>query len=250
MNFILQPNEDILVIEKRAIRSAQMLADNILFVPYTEHFSSLPSDICPVGSVEFCQKFMTEKGIKTPSHITYPEVLIPWLGRKLSVSTIGEMIKNERNPNFRQFIKPKNDVKLFTGFVFEGKGQINPEEHELSYYPSLTEIYVSEVIKFQSEWRYYVLNGEVVGFGRYDDGDDYAKIPDVKTVNLAVYDYTQSGNTPKGYSLDFGVTDDGRTLLIEVNDGWALGYYRGTLSTINYAKLLYARWMEISLSNG
>lgn len=35
-------------------------------------------------------------------------------------------------------------------------------------------------------------------------------------------------DAPNGYGIDFGVTDDGRTLLIEVNDGYALGSY-GTM---------------------
>lgn len=40
------------------------------------------------------------------------------------------------------------------------------------------------------------------------------------------------------------VTDDGRTLLIEVNDGYALGCYG--LFYIDYAKLLSARWAELT----
>lgn len=48
---------------------------------------------------------------------------------------------------------------------------------------------------------------------------------------------------PAGCSLDFGVTNDGRTLLIEMNDGMALGSYG--LSDIAYALLLIARWCEL-----
>lgn len=38
-------------------------------------------------------------------------------------------------------------------------------------------------------------------------------------------------------------TDDGRTLLVEVNDGYALGCYG--LQHNLYAKLLAARWAEL-----
>jgi hypothetical protein len=51
-------------------------------------------------------------------------------------------------------------------------------------------------------------------------------------------------NAPAGYSADFGVTDDGRTLLVEVNDGYALG--NGGLVANLYAELLKARWEEIT----
>ena len=40
------------------------------------------------------------------------------------------------------------------------------------------------------------------------------------------------------------ITDDNRTLLIEVNDGYALGCYG--LFYIDYAKLLSARWAELT----
>jgi hypothetical protein len=51
-------------------------------------------------------------------------------------------------------------------------------------------------------------------------------------------------NAPNGYAIDFGVTDDGRTLLIEVNDGYALGSYG--LFYLDYAKLLSARWAQLT----
>lgn len=44
--------------------------------------------------------------------------------------------------------------------------------------------------------------------------------------------------------MDWGVTDDNRTLLIEVNDGYALGNYG--LHPSLYAALLEARWHEIT----
>ena len=49
---------------------------------------------------------------------------------------------------------------------------------------------------------------------------------------------------PEGFAMDFGVTDDGRTLLIEVNDGYSLGTY-GLEATL-YARLLSARWAELN----
>jgi hypothetical protein len=51
---------------------------------------------------------------------------------------------------------------------------------------------------------------------------------------------------PAGMSLDFGVTDKGETILVEANDGWALGYYPwGNLTPSGYANLIVERWMEI-----
>ena len=47
---------------------------------------------------------------------------------------------------------------------------------------------------------------------------------------------------PAGCALDFSVTDDGRTLLIEMNGGYSLGLY-GLEPTL-HAKLLTARWQS------
>ena len=49
---------------------------------------------------------------------------------------------------------------------------------------------------------------------------------------------------PAGCALDFGITDDGQTLLIEFNDGFSLENY-GVEPTL-YAILLTARWAEIN----
>jgi len=48
---------------------------------------------------------------------------------------------------------------------------------------------------------------------------------------------------PVAYSLDFGVTEDGRTLLVEANDFYFLGCYG--LSPLSYALAIADRWKEI-----
>ena len=64
------------------------------------------------------------------------------------------------------------------------------------------------------------------------------------TGNLVLAWNRRGIGTPNGYGTDFGVTDDGRTLLIEVNDGYALGSYG--LYYLDYAKLLSAIWAELT----
>ena len=44
--------------------------------------------------------------------------------------------------------------------------------------------------------------------------------------------------------MDFCLTDDGRTLLIEVNDGYSLGCYG--MFALKYAKFLITRWAELT----
>ena len=48
---------------------------------------------------------------------------------------------------------------------------------------------------------------------------------------------------PAAYALDVGLTKDGKTVIVEVNDGYSLGGYG--LDPLLYAKLLSARWAQI-----
>jgi len=49
---------------------------------------------------------------------------------------------------------------------------------------------------------------------------------------------------PNAYCLDWGVLQDGRTVLVEMNEGYAFGHYG--LNPISYARMLSARWFEMT----
>ncbi|MBO4998416.1 MAG: ATP-grasp domain-containing protein [Lachnospira sp.] len=51
-------------------------------------------------------------------------------------------------------------------------------------------------------------------------------------------------HAPAGYALDIGVTKQKDTIIVEVNDGYSLGSYG--LDPLLYAKLLSARWAELT----
>lgn len=44
--------------------------------------------------------------------------------------------------------------------------------------------------------------------------------------------------------MDFGVTDDGKTLLVEMSDAYALSSFG--LDSVLYTKILIARWNELT----
>ena len=51
-------------------------------------------------------------------------------------------------------------------------------------------------------------------------------------------------SAPAGYAIDFGVTEEGRTLLVEVSDGYSLASFG--LSPHVYMNILAARWKELT----
>lgn len=69
---------------------------------------------------------------------------------------------------------------------------------------------------------------------------DWATVAESDAVRRAVAGYTQS---PAAYAIDFGVTDDGRSLVVEANDAFAPGAYG--LDPVVYATMLEDRWLEL-----
>ncbi len=237
MHFLLQ-REEISVVEKRIVRQAAMLSDARISILSLNAAipAEIPIEAVPVGSVEFVSGVMSARSLETPPHMTYPIELLgpgaPFLRRDVWSATFADARRD-------LFVKPRDEIKRFTGALFQDL----PLDVSISpNYP----VWLSERVNFVSEWRYYVLKGQIVGAGRYDDGDDDLPAPDIGLVTAAIGAMTAAGG-PAGYALDFGVLDDGRTALVEANDGWALGYYRGTCSHLDYARLLHARWEEILL---
>lgn len=66
---------------------------------------------------------------------------------------------------------------------------------------------------------------------------------DESVVRACVDTWTASGQAASAYAIDFGVPRDGRTALLEVNDGYSLGTYGCPLDVS--VELLMRRWMEL-----
>ena len=215
-----------------------------------------PHAALPVGSVEFVLEVMRAAGVQAPAPMSYPVELFPLLGRNVASTTLGAV---RGAPKQDVFIKPQS-IKTFNGFVWR-PGATDIDEHDqeqlalMARLPDEFPVWVCEPIEFLCEWRYYVRHGYIVGASRYDpDGAESAPTPSVRTVMDAVermsLSSSDSGSSrsspPAGYALDFGVTKNGRTLLVEANDGWALGYYGTGIAAVDYLKLLWARWQQIA----
>jgi hypothetical protein len=99
-------------------------------------------------------------------------------------------------------------------------------------------------VEFVAEWRYFVHKQQIVGVGHY--AGDVFRHPDATVVRAAIDAY--QAEAPIAYGIDFGVTADGRTWLVEVNDAFALGCYG--LGAVEYAAMLEDRWQQVVSSAG
>ena len=166
----------------------------------------------------------------------YPKCLNKYLHRKIWESSIKD-IKTELfneyiiNPIF---IKPKNKLKKFTGFIIKSIDDLN----KINNAGDNTKVICSEPVNFISEYRCPVINGEIKDLCYYS-GDSNIKI-DKSIVQKMVKEFL---NSPKAYCIDVGVLSSGETALIEVNDAFSIGIY--SMSKKVYAELLITRWNEL-----
>jgi D-alanine-D-alanine ligase-like ATP-grasp enzyme len=186
-----------------------------------------------VGGINTIRRVFDMMNLPQPNLDNPHELLPGYLGRNVFEASFEEV---EQYDQFPFFIKPLRDHKLFTGYVVKSKHDLL--QAKLRCRPE-SRLIVSEVVDFVSEYRCFVLNGRLIGSKNYTG--DFTVSPDYSFIESAIRDYN---NQPAAYSIDFGVTQDGRTLLIEMNDAFGLSAYG--LNKIAYCKMLEARWDEIS----
>jgi hypothetical protein len=103
-----------------------------------------------------------------------------------------------------------------------------------------TAVWCAEPVQLVAEWRCFVRYGRILDVRPYK-GDWRAHFdPAVVDAALAAY----APEAPAAFSLDVGCTATGATVVVEVNDGYALGAYG--LMPLAYAKFLSARWAQMS----
>ncbi len=184
-----------------------------------------------VGTVRSALKAL---GVQEP-HIDGlpPPALLPFYGRKCWATTMLEVRRGLETE--RIFIKPLNVQKAFNGHVTSG--QIS-DLIQTAGFTDEFEVMASEVIDFVAEYRLFVGRGLIRGCRHYKG--DFTEYPDFAVAYACVNAWTDA---PVSYALDLGVTADGRTLVVEVNDFQSLGSYG--LASIPYAEMVIDRWEQL-----
>lgn len=186
-----------------------------------------------VGGIANVRGRLEQLGFRLPGHeIEYPDALTPFCGRRIWSTTLKELARNSKDWNV--FVKPK-ETKRFTGKVILEQSDFIGLPHA----EEGVEVWCSEIVDFRAEWRCFVRYGEVLDARRYTG--EYGLAPDKNVILDAVAAWKEA---PAAYALDVGLTADGRTLLVEVNDGHSLGSYG--LGSAAYARFLSARWAQMT----
>lgn len=184
-----------------------------------------------IGDVRY---ILDKLGKKYPT-LEYPESISKpeYLGRQIWKDILGNIMCNKEKMNV--FIKPAAGGKLFTGTIIKNFRDFR----NCVGVPENTKVWCSEIVNFISEYRCFIRYGKVIGVKHYSG--DYFVVPDKKVLFNIIEDYKDA---PNAYALDLGITDKGKTLLVEVNEGYSVGAYG--LDSINYVKLLETRWAQLT----
>lgn len=191
------------------------------------------------GDVPSVLGALKQLGLEPPPTNDYPRSLEPFLHRRLWTSTVRQLtagIEDSTSPPV--FAKPLGRKKRFTGHVFG-------TQEDLLYLQRAslsTPILCSEVVRWLSEYRVFVIRGRVVGLRHYA-GDPAIRVDEAQ-VERAVRTLEEAGEGTAAYGVDFGVLETGQTALVEWNDGFALGSYG--LDRSLYTELTLTRWAELT----
>ena len=188
------------------------------------------------GGIRTVESAIEQIGMRTPIANNLPDELSPWFGSNIRKTTLGDLRKhwNLETPE-SCFIKPLDKNKLFPAIAMFDSDDLAT----LDALDDGTRVLVSEYVLFESEWRVFVVQKEIVGMSHYQ-GNCF-RYPNADKIKAAINAFKTA---PAAYGIDFGVLSNGDTVLVEANDGYSLGSY--SLNSVDYSRLLEARWAELA----
>ena len=211
-----------------------------LFEPVQVYEQQLPlsRETLVAGGVPVVEAALKSVGVPIPTADHLPACLEKYRGRKTWHSTWRELRAEFRKAGAppKRFVKPLRKHKSFPAVALFSASDLPDVDDEIDD----QEVLVAEYVLFVSEWRCFVCRGQILDICRYDG--EVLRFPDVPIIQSAITDFGQSA--PSAYAIDFGILSDGRTVLVEVNDGYSVSPYG--LNSIDYSDLLETRWNELT----
>jgi hypothetical protein len=189
-----------------------------------------------VSGTENTIKRIRDLGIEPPKPLHIPEELNRWgfLGREIRYITF-KQFKEDETIKFPIFIKPEGYAKQFIA------GPVSSKENAFAIFNNVPDecvVMLSNIITIESEYRAFIENGKLVGLKHYLG--EFKLFPQIDVIEEAI---TRYKSAPIAYTMDFGITKNGFTLLIECNDFWSVAPY-GLFNDL-YAGMLAKRWYQL-----
>src|SRR5690606_15897042 len=137
-----------------------------LFDPRQMQGLQLERDTLVAGAVRVVEGALAALGVVVPPADNLPGCLAKYRGREIWTSTWGELRRELVSNGVEEprFVKPLKHNKSFPAFTIYHASDVEsaPDVAETQ------EVLVSEYVEFVSEWRCFVLRGEILDLCRYD----------------------------------------------------------------------------------
>ncbi|MBR4083112.1 MAG: ATP-grasp domain-containing protein [Lachnospiraceae bacterium] len=214
-------------------------------IPYhtiDEIYDKVSEEDIVLDYIDQCNKIFKKFG-KEPHIDDYPANFERFLGRKVWIDTIDSISTHEEKWSAGYFVKPVRS-KAFTGKIISGINDLIGCGNCYENY----EVLVSEALNIKAEWRCFIMYDEMIDVRPYGllldpERKSFLYHYDENVLQDMLNEFKNIENRPAACSMDICVTAEGKTLLMEFNDAYALGHYG--LAPILYAKLISARWSQI-----
>jgi hypothetical protein len=217
----------------QAMRGFEMMgAEIILFESTQELLDQITRDDVVVGYISNAIYTLRKFGIPDPPLVDYPKELTSFLGRKIWKDKMSTILTTPEM--YPVFVKSYDQKKTTGRLVKSFKDLIGA-----GYTREDFDVWCSEPLELVSEWRCFVRYDQIIDMRPYTG--QWGICPDKGIIEAALACWKT--DRPAGCSMDFGVTKSGQTVLIECNDGFALGQYG--LAEHKYVKLITARWFQL-----
>lgn len=198
-----------------------------------------PDQWTPVGSVEFVSQYLRmfyPGAVKALRPVNVPDGLFRYAGRIVcnvcEPSDVRGLPFREGDVVFRKSLDvikhPANGAIRFGDALKDG----------------LVGFQVSGFLDLASEWRVLVFHGDVLHAANY--AGDPLRFPDAETLLEMVRAY--GGKAPAAWTLDVGVTEDGRTVVIECHRFFSCGLY-GFNDYVRLPAMLSQTWYQMKTAS-
>ena len=169
----------------------------------------------PIGSVEYCESWLNY----LPKPDFAPIWLKDWFHRTIRIQQL-------KIADTDVFVKSAEKYKEFPAKIIK-QWELLPDGL----------LFLSEIVEFTQEWRYYVADGTVLATGWYDGNNEDEEAP-----NLNI-------NWTDGWcgAADFGRLSTGEIALVECHHGYACGWYGEDHAA--YAMWVIECWEDMKKSN-
>lgn len=207
----------------------------LFFAPDEVESLELDAQTPVVAGIPVVWRALRQLNVEVGALDAIPAGLEPFAGRGFGECALGEVRARIAHEGEAVFIKPRSAVpKLFPGHVVRKFKDLI----QTAIFPDEMTVWWSDALELRGEFRGFVLRGELVGWRHYFG--DFRGCPDFARVESALQQWS---SRPVACAMDWALTSSGETVLVEVNDAYALGCYG--LAPHLYAPMLVERWRQI-----